>query len=78
MAGMSWLAVPLGVFGCLMVTFSAYGAGGAGANALGFFLLLVGAVIFLRGNRLKSQKREERRHQEMIAAIAARDKAKLD
>lgn len=78
MAGMSWLAVPLGVFGCLMVTFASYGYGGAGLNALGFLLLMIGTLMFIRGNRLKKAQSEERRHREMMAAIAARDKAKLD
>lgn len=70
MAGMTWLAIPLGVFGCLLVTFASYGYGGAGGNALGFLLLMIGAVVFLRGNRLKNQAREERRHREMMEAIS--------
>jgi hypothetical protein len=70
MAGMTWLAVPLGVFGCLMVTFASFGYAGAGVNALGMFLLLIGAVVFLRGNRIKNQQREERRHREMVEAIS--------
>jgi short subunit fatty acids transporter len=74
MAGMSWLAVPLGVFGCLAITFASQGYGGAGLNALGFLFLMVGALIFLRGNRLKRVQSEERRHQEMMEAIAKRDR----
>jgi hypothetical protein len=34
----------------------------------------VGALIFLRGNRLKRVQSEERRHQEMMEAIAKRDR----
>jgi membrane-bound ClpP family serine protease len=73
MAGMSWLAVPLGVFGCLMITFSQYTSGGVGA--LGIVVMMAGALLFLRGNRLKHTKNEERRHREMMEAIAKRDKA---
>lgn len=72
MAGLNWLAVPLGVFGCLMITFSQY-IGGAG-GALGFVLLMFGALVFLRGNRLNQRQSEERRHREMMEAIAKRDK----
>ena len=74
MSGLSWLAVPLGVFGCLAVTFSVYGAGGSGVQALGWLALMVGALIFIRGNRLKKVQAEERRHREMMEAIAKRDK----
>lgn len=75
MSGLSWLAVPLGVFGCLAVTFSTYGTGGQGIAALGWLALMVGALIFIRGNRLKKVANEERRHREMMEAIAKRDKA---
>ena len=75
MAGMNWLAVPMGVFGCLAITFSSYGYGGAGLNALGFLFLMVGALIFLRGNRLKQKAAEERRHREMMEAISRQKNA---
>lgn len=78
MAGMSWLAVPLGVFGCMLITFAPYTGGSSGLSAFGFLLVMIGTLVFLRGNRLKNQAREERRHREMMAALAARDKAKLD
>lgn len=75
MAGLSWLAVPLGVIGCLMVTVSQSAVGGGGgAGAFGLLLLMIGALVFLRGNRLKQRQNEERRHREMMEAIARRDK----
>jgi hypothetical protein len=74
MAGMSWLAVPLGVFGCLLITFAPYAVGSSGLSAFGFLLVMIGTLVFLRGNRLKRAQSEERRHREMMEAIAKRDK----
>jgi hypothetical protein len=74
MAGMSWLAVPMGVFGCLLITFAPYTGGSSGLSAFGFLLVMVGTLLFLRGNRLKHTKNEERRHREMMEAIAKRDR----
>ena len=75
MSGLSWLAVPAGVFGCLMITFSQYTNTGGAVGALGFVVMMFGALLFLRGNRLKQRHNEERRHREMMEAIAKRDKA---
>lgn len=59
---MIWLAIPMGVFGCIMTFLPRVGF-------IGILLMMVGALIFIRGNRLKQAQEAERRHRETVEAI---------
>lgn len=59
------LAIPLGVFGCLLMgLFPAQGGAG-----LGLLLLMFGALAFIRGHRLEQARIAAERHQETLQAI---------
>lgn len=53
-------SVVIGVFGCLLLTVS---------PPFGILCMAIGALAFVRGNRLAATKREDQKHQEMLAAI---------
>jgi hypothetical protein len=52
----------IGVIGCFLLY----------ANPpIGILALIIGALFFIRGNRLANQRKEQKRHEELLAAVKA-------
>lgn len=57
----SMLISVLAIFACMV--------GWPNDTGIGWLLLIGSAAIFIRGNRVRRERTEERRHQEMLAAV---------